>query len=54
MLDAIVLHGDEPTVVAALNHYLAEGMDEVIASVLVAGPDRPQSLERTLTLLATL
>jgi hypothetical protein len=54
MLDAVVLHGDEPAVVAALQHYLDEGMDEVIASVLIAGPNRQKSLERTLTLLGTL
>ncbi|HEU5314971.1 MAG TPA: LLM class flavin-dependent oxidoreductase [Chloroflexota bacterium] len=54
MLDAVVLHGDESAVAAALNRYLAAGMGEVICSVLVAGPDRHKSLERTLTLLASL
>ena len=54
MLDAVVLHGDESSVAAALVHYLEEGMDEVIASVLIAGPDRRKSLERTLSLLGTL
>jgi alkanesulfonate monooxygenase SsuD/methylene tetrahydromethanopterin reductase-like flavin-dependent oxidoreductase (luciferase family) len=54
MLDAVVIHGDEPTVAATLQHYLDEGMDEVIASVLIAGDHRQKSLERTLTLLGTL
>ena len=54
MLDAVVVHGDEPAVAAHLRHYLDAGMDEVIASVLIAGGDRPASLERTLRLLGTL
>jgi F420-dependent oxidoreductase-like protein len=54
MLDAVVHHGDEATVAAALNRYLADGMDELIVSTLVIGQDRRASLDRTLTLLATL
>ena len=54
MLDAVVHHGDEPTVTGALQTYLREGMAEVICSVLVVGTDRKASLERTLSLLGTL
>ena len=54
MLDAVVHHGDEATVVAALQRYLTEGMDELIVSTLLVGEDRRASLERTLRLLATL
>ena len=54
MLDAVVHHGDEAAVTAALNRYLEAGMDEVICSVLVAGSDRQHSLRRTLTLLGSL
>jgi F420-dependent oxidoreductase-like protein len=53
MLDTVVVHGDEATVRAGLQRYLDAGMDEVIASVLVAGDDRRGSLERTLRLLGT-
>src|SRR5688500_3935755 len=54
MLDAVVHHGDEATVAAALNRYLEEGMDELIVSTLVIGQDRHPSLGRPLRLLATL
>ncbi|HVG98440.1 MAG TPA: LLM class flavin-dependent oxidoreductase [Chloroflexota bacterium] len=53
MMDAVVVHGDEDTVRAGLQRYLDAGMDEVIASVLVAGDDRQAGLERTLRLLGT-
>jgi alkanesulfonate monooxygenase SsuD/methylene tetrahydromethanopterin reductase-like flavin-dependent oxidoreductase (luciferase family) len=53
MMDAVVVHGDEDTVRAGLRRYLDAGMDEVIASVLVAGDDHRASLERTLRLLGT-
>lgn len=54
MLDAVVHHGDESAVAASLRRYLDEGMDELIVSVLVVGADRRRSLERTLTLIASL
>jgi F420-dependent oxidoreductase-like protein len=54
MLDAIVVHGDEAAVAARLRAYLAAGMDEVIASTLIAGGDRRASLERILRLVASL
>jgi F420-dependent oxidoreductase-like protein len=54
MLDAIVVHGDEAAVAARLRAYLEAGMDEVIASTLIAGDDRRAGLERILRLLATL
>lgn len=54
LLDEIVVHGDETTVATRLRAYLQAGMDELIVSALVVGPDRRASLERTLRLLGTL
>jgi len=54
IVDAVVVGGDEATVAAGLRGYLAAGMDELIASVLVVGADRLASLERTMRLVASL
>ncbi len=54
LLEEIVVHGDETTVAGRLKAYLQAGMDELIVSALVVGPDRRASLERTLRLLGTL
>jgi F420-dependent oxidoreductase-like protein len=54
MLDAVVVHGDEASVARQLEAYVAAGMDEVIASVLVVGADGRASLERTLKAVAAL
>jgi alkanesulfonate monooxygenase SsuD/methylene tetrahydromethanopterin reductase-like flavin-dependent oxidoreductase (luciferase family) len=54
MLDAVVVHGDEATVAGRLRAYLDAGMDWLIGSVLVVGPDRRASMERTMRLVASL
>ena len=54
MLDAVVVHGDEASVGRQLGAYFDAGMDEVVASVLVVGPDNRASMERTMKAVAAL
>ena len=51
MIDGVVLWGDEAQVAERLHQLLAWGATEVLASPVVAGPDRQGSLDRTLRLL---
>ena len=52
MLDAVVLSGDEDAVGRRLRQLFDWGASEVLASVIVAGPDLGASWERTVHLLA--
>jgi F420-dependent oxidoreductase-like protein len=54
MLDAVVVQGDEAAVARRLGAYVDAGIDEVIASVLIVGPDRRASMERTMNAVASL
>lgn len=54
MLEAIVAHGDQAAVAERLERILAAGVDEVICTVVPAGPDPKASAERTLRALAEL
>jgi alkanesulfonate monooxygenase SsuD/methylene tetrahydromethanopterin reductase-like flavin-dependent oxidoreductase (luciferase family) len=51
MIDAVVLWGDEARVSARLHELFAWGATEILASPVLAGADRPASLERTMRLL---
>jgi len=51
MLDAVVVHGSEQTVAARLREIAAAGVDEVICSLIAAGPDPTASMQRTLRFL---
>ena len=52
MVDAVAVSGNEDQVTAGLRGLLDTGAAEVMASPVVAGPDREGSLERTVGLLA--
>ena len=52
LVDALVVHGDEATVVSRLRAILAEGAGEVIAHPILAGEDRQESLTRALNAVA--
>lgn len=55
MLRAVVLHGNEEAVAAAVQEFFRlSGADELIASVLPAGADPQATVERTLRLVASL
>jgi hypothetical protein len=51
MIDAVVLWGDEAQVTKRLRDLFAWGATEILASPVLAGPDRTASLERTMRLL---
>ena len=51
MIDAVVLWGDEAQVTKRLHDLFACGATEILASPVLAGRDRPASLERTMRLL---
>ena len=51
MIDGLVIWGDETRVADKLRELLSFGAAEVLASLIVAGPDRKTSTERTLSLL---
>lgn len=53
-VDALVAHGDELRVAERFREWFAIGADEVIAGPLAAGPDREETLERTISLVAAL
>lgn len=52
MVDAVAVSGNEEQVVEGLQALLEMGATEVMASPVPAGPDRDESLERTIGLLA--
>lgn len=51
MIDAVVLWGDAARVTQRLHELFAWGAAEILASPVLAGRDRPASLERTMHLL---
>jgi hypothetical protein len=51
MIDAAVLWGDEARVAERLHTLLTYGATEILASPVLAGRDRPASLDRTMRLL---
>jgi alkanesulfonate monooxygenase SsuD/methylene tetrahydromethanopterin reductase-like flavin-dependent oxidoreductase (luciferase family) len=51
MLQAIVIHGNEATVRAGIEQFLAHGLDEIIVSLLPLDSDRAGTIERTLRVL---
>ena len=51
MLGAVVIHGNEATVRAGIERFLAHGLDEIIVSLLPLDTDRPGTTERTLRVL---
>ncbi|MCS7003338.1 MAG: LLM class flavin-dependent oxidoreductase, partial [Dehalococcoidia bacterium] len=54
MIDAVVIHGDESTVMAGLRAAQESGVGEVLAFPMAAGADRAASFERAWALLAKL
>ncbi|MBI4310890.1 MAG: LLM class flavin-dependent oxidoreductase [Chloroflexi bacterium] len=52
MIDGVMFHGNEREVERRLREMLASGASEIVVSPVLAGQDRPASLERTLRLLA--
>lgn len=55
MTDAVVLHGDESAARRKIQEFLAvSGAEELILSVLPAGPDRMMSIHRTLDFVGAL
>ena len=51
MIDGLVIYGDEAEATERLQELLAFGATEILAHPVLAGADRPASLERTLRLL---
>ena len=51
MIDALGIWGAETRVADKLRELLSFGAAEVLASLIVAGPDRKTSTERTMSLL---
>ena len=51
MIDGLVIYGDEAKATEGLQELLAFGAGEILAHPVLAGADRPASLERTLRLL---
>lgn len=51
MIDAVVLWGNEARVTERLHELFAWGATEILASPVLAGTDRPASLDRTMRLL---
>lgn len=51
LVDELILTGDEASVTAGIRRFLDAGVDELILSLLPAGPDPEGSLNRTLRLL---
>ena len=54
MVDAVAVSGNEEQVTEGLRGLLEMGATELMASPVPAGPDREESLERTMRLLARL
>ena len=54
MIDAVFISGNERTVAGKLQGLFEQGIGEVIAHVVAAGPDPAKSVDRTLDLLASL
>jgi F420-dependent oxidoreductase-like protein len=52
-IDALVAHGDELRVAERLREWFQIGADEIIAAPLAAGPDRDESRQRTIALIAS-
>ena len=52
MVDAVAVTGNEEQATEGLLELLAMGAVELMASPVPAGPDREESLERTMRLLA--
>ena len=51
MIEGLVIYGDETRTAEGLQGLLSSGATEVLASPILAGPDRAASLERTVRLL---
>lgn len=54
LLDAIVIHGDKDVIASRLEAIAAAGVDEVICSIVPAGPDPTQAKAQTLAILGEL
>jgi F420-dependent oxidoreductase-like protein len=54
LVDEVVVYGDEATTRQRLRAFLGGGIDGVITSLFVVGPDRRESLERSMRVVASL
>ncbi len=51
MMDGLVIYGDETRVAEGIKNMFSNGASEILVSPVLAGNDRPASLDRTLKLL---